>query len=688
MATTRVTRLAPVLALLATIEAHAATFVVNSTIDAVDATPGDAVCETTTGGGTCTLRAAILEANALAGADIVSLPAGTYVIATGVGGGDTPAIADFDITDDLQITGAGSATTIIEGNWAVPDEEQDRAFQIVTGVGVAISGVTIVRANPYYAPGGAIANAGTLELSDCVVRDCGAFSYPLSIPGGGIYNTNTGTLTIRRCEIAENITWGDGGGIANEGTLLVEDSLLRDNTGASGGGIANSGTLTVRNSTLAANRARGTFNSSLQGGEGAGAGIFDAGGSTTLEHATISGNIVGPGGVIPISQTPNYYGTGAGLGESNAMATSGISLRSSIVAGNVHQYGGADNDCGTPAPTSLGHNIDGDGTCMLTGTGDLPATNPLLGPLADNGGPTWTMALPAGSPAIDAADPGACLAADQRGAARPAGDCDMGAYENNLPCGDGDVDAGEQCDDGDPGPGDCCSFLCQYKPANTACDVEGDPCTDDRCDGAGVCSLSATIDCDLCETCSNNQCVPGPRVFCRDPVVDGRSSLILEPDRLVWRWTKGEATSAGDFGDPSGGDDYGVCLFDYYPYDFDDHYWRLRLEAQLPGGATCGDSPCWKGLGQPPGSRGSRYRDRQQTQAGIASVLLRPGLDGQSRIIVKGKGPGLGLDPLAFYEPLRMQLQRRNGPCWEAHFTHYDKFRYPDFYKFESAPPP
>ena len=86
--------------------AAAATFTVNSPSDAVDANPGDGVCETATGNGVCTLRAAITEANQLVGADEIILPPGTYIL----------TMQRLDITDSLTITGAGAATTIIDGN--------------------------------------------------------------------------------------------------------------------------------------------------------------------------------------------------------------------------------------------------------------------------------------------------------------------------------------------------------------------------------------------------------------------------------------------------------------------------------------------------------------------------------------------------------------------------------------------
>src|SRR6185436_3105556 len=94
---------------------------------------------------------------------------------------------------------------------------------------------------------------------------------------------------------------------------------------------------------------------------------------------------------------------------------------------------------------------------------DLVGVDPMLGPLQDNGGQTFTRALLAGSPAIDSG--GACAGfPDQRGVERPQGGaCDIGAFE--FACGNGTVDLGETCDDGNASAGDCCSADCQIEPA-------------------------------------------------------------------------------------------------------------------------------------------------------------------------------------------------------------------------------
>src|SRR5881394_2387789 len=109
---------------------HAATFVVNTTADTADAVPGDGFCADS--GGACSLRAAVQEANALAGPDTIQLGAATYVL-SGAAGDDVAVSGDLDITGDLTLTGAGTAGTIIDGGGV------DRVLDIdPSGVGVSV----------------------------------------------------------------------------------------------------------------------------------------------------------------------------------------------------------------------------------------------------------------------------------------------------------------------------------------------------------------------------------------------------------------------------------------------------------------------------------------------------------------------------------------------------------------------
>jgi hypothetical protein len=161
--------------------------------------------------------------------------------------------------------------------------------------------------------------------------------------------------------------------------------------------------LTVTNSTLSGN----TATDSLMGDPGQGGGIRNGGGLLWLQNSTIGGNSAGDGGGI------------YGYGTSN--------VTNSVLGSNT---GG---EC-SGTITSHDYNVASDDTCGLSQPHDQPHTDPLLGPLADNGGPTWTHALQRGSPAIDAGDcSGGALGQDQRGMARPQGAaCDAGAYEAGV----------------------------------------------------------------------------------------------------------------------------------------------------------------------------------------------------------------------------------------------------------------
>lgn len=199
-----------------------------------------------------------------------------------------------------------------------------------------------------------------------------------------------------------NVGIGDGGGIYAYGPLTLADSTVSDNVARDfGGGIENDFPSTLTNVTLSGNSA------GFSGG-----GIDNDEGKATLNNVTVTGN------------TADSNGDGSGGGGGVA----GGFVRNTIMAGNSDGSLGLANqspDCG--GITSQGHNLVGKTTgCTFTaGAGDLLSVDPVLGPLADNGGPTFTHALLKGSPAIDGAGPGAAPT-DQRGVPRNP---DIGAYE-------------------------------------------------------------------------------------------------------------------------------------------------------------------------------------------------------------------------------------------------------------------
>jgi len=312
--------------------------------------------------------------------------------------GATTYTENLTIGISLKMIGSGVATTIIDGGGvntvvSIPN----------TSSNVTLSKLTI-RNGSVWPHGGGIYNAGTLTINNGAIS--GNSSHGLKTAGssgGGIYNA--GTLTINSSTVSGNRA---GGGSCNpNGSSCASGD---------GGGIENSGTLTINNSTVSLNQAAGGCLDYcvIPYGGGGGIGILN-GGTLTINNSTLSGNSTGAyGGGI--------YNAGT------------ASLQNSIVANSL--LGG--NCYGTL--TSNGYNLSSDGTCNFSNTGDLNNTDPKLGPLQKNGGPTQTQALLSGSPAIDAGNPTGCtdsqghpLKTDQRGRPRPdkedTGGCDMGAFE-------------------------------------------------------------------------------------------------------------------------------------------------------------------------------------------------------------------------------------------------------------------
>ena len=359
---------------------YAAGFTVTKTADTADGT-----CAAD-----CSLREAITAANALAGADVITVPAGTYTLTITGTGEDGNATGDLDLNSDITITGAGAGTTIIQaGTLGYPDGGAngiDRVFHIPGAYTVNISGVTIANGKITGTGGGIYNYSGTLTVTNSTFSDNSA-TY-----GGGIYNE--GTLTVTNSTFSGNsATYG--GGIYNQGTLTVTNSTFSGNTANTGGGIYNYGTLTVTNSTFSGNAA--TY----------GGGIYNQG-TLTVTNSTFSGNAATTYGGIYNQGTLNYANT--------------------IIANST---GGDCNNSATIGTNT--NNLVEDGTCSPTLSGD-----PMLGALANNGGSTQTFALLSGSPAIDAGNNTVCAASpvsglDQRGVTRPQGAaCDIGSYEYFL----------------------------------------------------------------------------------------------------------------------------------------------------------------------------------------------------------------------------------------------------------------
>jgi hypothetical protein len=333
--------------------------------------------------------------------------------------------------------------------------------------------------------GGGIYNTGVLVMtggavvgnragngsSGCVgVGPNGPTGGPPGAPGdgGGIFNG--GTMTLSGVTVANNRsgqgamgrTWfttsgwvstgpgsagGSGGGVFNNATASVDRATISDNgtgvggtgstppVGGDGGGLANSGTATVTNTTIAHNTVAGN---------GRGAGVTSAG-SLTITNATISSNIVGEqatdtgvaAGVLVAGNTTTLrYVT---ITQNRLMSGSGAN--GIVVLGGTANIGasiiamqGNGVDC-SGAITSAGDNLESGTTCGFVGAGNLQNSNPALGAIGDNGGPTMTHLPAAASPAVNAIPAGTLgcgttVATDQRGFVRPSGGaCDIGAVE-------------------------------------------------------------------------------------------------------------------------------------------------------------------------------------------------------------------------------------------------------------------
>jgi hypothetical protein len=257
--------------------------------------------------------------------------------------------------------------------------------------------------------------------------------------GGAILNKSG--ITLDRVELIGNRADGGGGMFSIPGTMpVVRDSLIAGNSAFEGGGLRIDHGATIINTTITGNSLRAYSPDDLPGKPvgvvvpaideiaGYGGGIDHRGGADlTIVNSTITGNTAVKGG----------GGIGAGQGYaplSDQLPLGHVILRNTIVAGNSSAAGPGDCRTNQVGFTSLGHNLDSDGTCFLTADGDRPDTDPRLGALADNGGPTRTEALLAGSPAIDAGAAEDCPKADARGTARPQGPaCDIGAFEYVAP---------------------------------------------------------------------------------------------------------------------------------------------------------------------------------------------------------------------------------------------------------------
>ena len=364
---------------------RADTFTVNSTADTNDANPGDGYCKD--GDDNCSLRAAITEANAWAGADVITLPIGTYTLS--ITGTDeyTNATGDLNILEDLTINGGGQDSTFIDGGWI------DRVLHITSTVAVEINDLTVRH-------GTTVTKTGSGDGDD----------------GGGIYNA--GHLTLNRCTVTDNRT-ADGEAGNPVGPHLVGQT---GGQGGDGGGIYSSNALTLAHSTVLSN-ATGTggsggpggYGTSGPGGDGGtggrggqGGGIYTTGDATmVLTHTVVLSNTTGAGGRGGLGGTGDGGrggdgGAGGCGGTGGGMCNYGpAKITISTLRGNHTGAGGAGGDGGQGDGSTPG-GVDGDagaggGGGGVGSFGSLSITaSTVLGNGAGEGGPDGGNGGPGG----------------------------------------------------------------------------------------------------------------------------------------------------------------------------------------------------------------------------------------------------------------------------------------------------
>jgi hypothetical protein len=314
--------------------------------------------------------------------------------------------------------------------------------------------------------GGGISNDfSTTAFGTLTVTNSALLGNSAGSDGGGIFNNIGGTMTVTSSTLSDNSADAGGGILNDNGTATVTNSLLDGNTATTGGGIFNNSSLTLVNSAVTGNTQNGQVAPPIV----IGGGIINFG-TLTATNSTISGNTAngqdGAGGIstcdgsstlvnCTVADNTNLDAAGpGGLWAGKFYFQANVALGNTIVADNAgNQFETAgDAEFGPATVISQGYNLSSDASGNLSQPGDKQNTEPLLGPLQDNGGPLAgapgsqqvvpTMALLPGNPAINAGnnklavDPstGNPLATDQRGLTRiVGGTVDIGAFERQAP---------------------------------------------------------------------------------------------------------------------------------------------------------------------------------------------------------------------------------------------------------------
>jgi CSLREA domain-containing protein len=295
----------------------ASTFVVNDTVDRLDSVPGDGVCRTSAG--TCSLRAAIQEANLTIEADVIQLPAGLFTIARAPVNVNDITMGDFNITAPLTIIGAGRDATIVDGGRApfgAPPEQTglDRLFDLEP-------------------------TAGRVTISNLTIRKGWAAG-----DGGAIHSTSRDIVRLIDVALVDNVARGSGGGVYSDGneggSLIVERSTIQGNSsGSTGGGLyVTRGSLTVSGTSEAAMLISGNH------AAGDGGGVYNSG----------ELNLAGQRGRVTISTTTISNNTSGSSGGGVANGLEGVLVMTDVlVSGNIAVATGGGVHVGSQASASI-----------------------------------------------------------------------------------------------------------------------------------------------------------------------------------------------------------------------------------------------------------------------------------------------------------------------------------------------
>jgi beta-glucanase (GH16 family) len=287
-----------------------------------------------------------------------------------------------------------------------------RVLQVAAGAQVSMNDL-VLRDGVAAPQGGGIFNLGDLSLERVVVTEntqdaAGPANFEFG--GGGIYNGDSATLSLTDSTVSDNTSVNQpGGGVYgffNSSITVTQSTISGNVAGDVAGGLRTLGDATIVNSTVS-----GNTSTAWHGG-----GIFHTDGVLTVTNSTFAENVA-------------PAGTASGILVATFGAAASATITNSVLQGEGGAFACAIEGGAAAVLTSGGSNVISDGSCNPIAS-DQSNTDALLGPLADNGGPTLTHALLEGSPAIDAADDTVCPETDQRGVTRPQGSsCDVGSYE-------------------------------------------------------------------------------------------------------------------------------------------------------------------------------------------------------------------------------------------------------------------